>query len=394
MTKTEYEAKRAELMNASRDLIESGDIEGATTQMNNVEQLDREFTAAATAQANLAALEDNAAVPNLENLTTQPIQGGKVVETMNTVTTTFEDVVKSDIYRNAFYKKLQGKELNADEMTAYTTGSGSAGAAIPTKTADELVRKMKEVAPLLDEITLLRAAGNVTIGIQLSRDSVHQHTENVAITASTDALTYVTLGSYEFFKLVPISMSVQTMTIDAFEGWLVDGIYEDIALKIENVIIYGTGSSQPAGLASITWTSGTNLISTTASITYDNICTLMTYPEKGLRKGAKFLCNSSFPYTVLAGIKDSTGRPIFVESMKDGVPGTLMGKPVLISDEVNDNELYFGQFKKIYGNLSRDIEVKSNENSGFRNGTIDYRGAAMFDSKVAAPRAFGKLIKN
>ena len=301
---------------------------------------------------------------------------------------------ESKEYRSAFFKTLQGKDLNEAEKRAMTSAAGSAGAAIPTETANVLVQKMLETAPLLAEITLLRIAGNVTIATGLERDSAYQHAENEAITASTDVLASVTLAGYEFFKLVSISKTVQTMAIDAFEGWLTDALYEDVALKIENSIIYGSGSSAPGGLASITLTAGTNLISTTASISYKDICDLMTYPVKGLRKGAKFLCNSTFPYTQLAGIKDEQKRPIFVESMAEGVPSRLMGREVLISDEVADDELYFGQFKKIFGNLSSDITVESSTQSGFRNGTIDYRGGALFDCKVAAPRAFGKFKKN
>ena len=307
---------------------------------------------------------------------------------------TKENVLKSAEYRSAFFKTLQGKELNEAEKRAMTSAAASAGAAIPTETANVLVQKMLETAPLLAEITLLRIAGNITIATGLERDSAYQHTENEAITASTDVLASVTLAGYEFFKLVSISKTVQTMAIDAFEGWLTDALYEDIALKIENSIIYGGGSSAPGGLASITLTAGTNLISTTASITYKDVCDLMTYPEKGLRKGAKFLCNSTFPYTQLAGIKDDQKRPIFVQSMAEGVPDRLMGKEVLISDEVNDDELYYGQFKKIFGNLSSDITVESSTQSGFRNGTIAYRGGALFDCNVPAPRAFGKFKKN
>ena len=75
---------------------------------------------------------------------------------------------------------------------------------------------MLETAPLLAEITLLRIAGNVTIATGLERDSAYQHAENEAITASTDVLASVTLAGYEFFKLVSISKTVQTMAIDAF----------------------------------------------------------------------------------------------------------------------------------------------------------------------------------
>ena len=64
-------------------------------------------------------------------------------------------------YRNAFLKKLQGNTLNAVEQRALTSVADSAGAAIPTQTADEIVTKLKQVAPLLNEITLLQVAGSV-----------------------------------------------------------------------------------------------------------------------------------------------------------------------------------------------------------------------------------------
>lgn len=302
--------------------------------------------------------------------------------------------VESPEYRTAFFKTLQRKTLTEVEQRAYTTGMGSAGAAIPTETSKELVKKMLETAPLLNEIQLLHVMGNVTVATQLSRDDAYVHAEGTTITASSDALAYVTLAGYGFAKLVQISKEVQTMTIPEFEGWLVDGLAEDLALQIENKIIYGTGTNEPTGIASITWTAGTNLISTTSNISYDNVCALMTYPDKGLRRNCKFLCNSSFPFTQLAGIKDSQNRPIFVQSMAEGVPSRLMGREVLISDKVNDDELYYGDFKKIVGNLPQDIEIESSTQSSFSKGLIDYRGYAIFDCKVSAPRAFGKFKKN
>ncbi len=323
-----------------------------------------------------------------------PVPGIIPTEERKAENMTREEIVASPEYRTAFYKQLQNKTLTDAEQRALSSASGSAGAAIPTQTADLIVKKMYETAPMLSEITLLRVAGNITIATGLNSDKAYQHGENAAITESTDTLAYVTLAGFEMAKLITISKTVQTMAINAMEQWLVDTIFNGVALKIENAIIYGTGTNEPGGLGSILMTAGTNLISTTAALSYDNVCTLMTYPQKGLRKGAKFLCNSSFPYTQLAGIKDSSNRPIFVESMKDGVPGTLMGKPVLISDEVNDNELYYGNYKYIYGNLASDIVVESSTQSGFRNGSIDYRGCAIFDCDVAAPLAFAKFKKN
>lgn len=295
-------------------------------------------------------------------------------------------------YRSAFFKRLLNQPLTEAEERAIVQSGGNG--VIPVETANELVHKMKEVAPLLSEITLSRVAGMVTVGTLLNPDDAYIHAENSTITASNDTLAYVTLGGYEFAKVVPVSKSMQAMSVDAFEGWLIDIIYEDVAAKIENAIITGTGTNEPGGLGSILMTAGTNLISTTASITYDDVCTLMTYPTKGFRKKAKFLCNSSFVFTGLAKIKDSQNRPILVESMAAGVPPRVMGRELLVSDECPDDTLFYGDFTKIFGNLSSDIEVEVSEHSSFRAGMVDYRGFAVFDCKVAAPRAFGKFKKN
>ncbi len=358
----------------------------------DVDALEKEYRSLKEERAEIEAkIEKRAAL--LKEVETK----GAPVEDLNAELRKDEPTMPNDIYgtpeyRSAFFKTLQGKALNEAETRAMT--SANSGGVIPTQTANEIVAKILETAPLLSKITLTRVAGNITIGTGLSRDDAYLHGEGTAITASTDTLAYVTLGGYEFFKIIQVSKAMQTMAIDAFESYIVNALYEDVALQIEKAIITGNGTNQPGGLESITWTASTNLISTTASMSYDDVCNLMTYPEKGFRKKGEFLCNSTFKYTHLAKIKDDQKRPIFVESMSEGVPDRLMGKPVNISDECPDDTIYFGELGRIFGNLASDITVDVSEHSSFKNGLTDYRGGAVFDCKVAAPRAFGKFKKN
>lgn len=341
-------------------------------------------------------LERKAELEDLETrkAAAEALEGGALGDSIEQKGNEMEQIYTpaSPEYRSAFFKQILNKPLTEVEERAIT--SSGANGVIPVQTANELVHRMKEIAPLLSEITLMRVAGNVTVGTMLEPDDAYIHQEAATITASNDALAYVSLAGYEFFKIVPISKTVQTMSVEEFEEWLMEIIAEDIAAKIENAIITGTGTNQPGGLGSITMTAGTNLISTTASITYDDVCTLMTYPAKGFRKKAKFMCNSTFQFGELAKIKDSNLRPILVESVAAGVAPRLMGRELLISEECPDGTLWFGDFTKIFGNLSSDITVDKSEHSSFRAGLVDYRGFAEFDCKVAAPRAFGKFKKN
>ena len=79
--------------------------------------------------------------------------------------------------------------------------------------------------------------GAVKFAIEGTVTSADMHTENATITASTDTLVEVELSTYEITKLVQISASVKTMTIPAFEAWLVLQLAEAIAMKIEALAV-------------------------------------------------------------------------------------------------------------------------------------------------------------
>jgi len=308
------------------------------------------------------------------------------VETMDNITATKE-------YRSAFFKRLLGKPLTEIEERAYTSADQSAYAVIPVETANMIFEKMKKVAPMLNQITLLRVAGNVKFAIEGTRNVAAIHTENAAITPATDTLTYVTLAGYEYAKVIRISKTVATMAIDAFETWLVNMLAEDIARAIEDDIINGTDSNEPKGVEKAnTWTTGTLISVAASALDFDDIMDLIALLPNGYMSNAKFLCNSRMFYGTLAKIKDAEGSPIYVRDMESGVGFRIMGFPVILSDYVANNTAYFGDFSKVIGNLSQDIMVESSTQSGFLANAIDFRGTAIFDCDIAVPEAFRKLI--
>ena len=308
------------------------------------------------------------------------------VETMDNITATKE-------YRSAFFKRLLGKPLTEIEERAYTSADQSAYAVIPVETANMIFEKMKKVAPMLSQITLLRVAGNVKFAIEGTRNVAAIHTENEAITPATDTLTYVTLAGYEYAKVIRISKTVATMAIDAFETWLVNMLAEDIARAIEDDIINGTDSNEPKGVEKAnTWTTGTLISVAASALDFDDIMDLIALLPNGYMSNAKFLCNSRMFYGRLAKIKDAEGSPIYVRDMESGVGFRIMGFPVILSDYVANNTAYFGDFSKVIGNLSQDIMVESSTQSGFLANAIDFRGTAIFDCDIAVPEAFRKLV--
>ena len=304
-----------------------------------------------------------------------------------------EEILASREYRSAFFKRLLGRPLNEVEERAYTSADNSAGAVIPLETANMIFEKMVKVAPMLNQITLLRVAGNIKFAIEGTRNLAAIHTENEAITPATDTLTYVTLAGYEYAKVIRISKTVATMAIDAFETWLVNMLAEDIARAIEDDIINGTGSNEPKGVEKAnTWTTGALISVAATALDFDDIMDLIALLPNGYMSNAKFLCNSRMFYGTLAKIKDAEGSPIYVRDMEAGVGFRIMGFPVILSDYVANNTAYFGDFSKVIGNLSQDIMVESSTQSGFLANAIDFRGTAIFDCDIAVPEAFRKLV--
>lgn len=296
-------------------------------------------------------------------------------------------------YRNAFLKKLQGNTLNAVEQRALTSVADSAGAAIPTQTADEIVTKLKQVAPLLNEITLLQVAGSVKYAVEDVRANAARHAEGTAISDSGDKLLSVQLGGYEYVKLISISKAVQSMAVDAFEGWLVQILSEDIARAIEYDIVNGTGENAPKGIVNAnTWDDTNSLtVASGSALTYANACNFVGLLDGAYDANAKFLMSKKTLYQDFIPLMDKSKHDLVIRNAN----GTfnILGYPVLLSDSVALHDAYLGDFKKYVGNLSQNITVESSVDSGFKTNTIDFRGTAIFDGKPAIGEAFVKLTK-
>ncbi len=293
--------------------------------------------------------------------------------------------IKSPEYRDMWVRNLQGN-LTAEERAVYNSGNTNA---VPTIIADKFFEKMKKLAPMLSEITLLRVAGNLKFIAEGTRNTATKHTENSVMTPSEDATVSVTLGGFEFMKLIQISRTAKMMSIDAFEGWLVEMLAGDIARAIDNYIL----NDSTNGIAALTWTSNTNQI-VESTYTYKTVTDLIALLPAAYDAEAKFITNKKTLYNKIAQIVDSSKRPIFVQDTASGLPGRLMGYPVVVDDYVtSDNDaLYLGKWTDVVGNLSEDIHVDVDESAGFTANALMYRGLAVFDSKPAKNDAIVRLV--
>lgn len=374
MNREEYMNKRNALIAEAQELLDAGKVAEAAEKRAQVERLDEEFEVAAAETANLNALAN-----------IQPPAPFSTRESMGS-----DPENKEAVYRVAFFKRLQGKELSPEELTAYSSGASSAGAVIPTQTAEEIITKLKERAPLLQEITLLQVQGNVTFAVEGTNNTAAIHTENASITPAADTLVKVSLSGWEVTKLIQVSDTVKTMSINAFEGWLVDMLVESIADKISDMIINGTGSSQAKGIEKANTWGDTNSVSVAkaGSLTAANVQTLIGLLGGGYDANAKFIMSKKTLYTDFMPLQDNSKNDIVT---REGRSYYVYGYPVLIDSRVTEHEAYLGDLKKYVGNLAESVNVKADFD--IDTNSNKYLGVAIFDGTPALGEAFVKLVK-
>lgn len=152
------------------------------------------------------------------------------------------------LYRSAWLKTLQGKPLTDDEKRAYSTASGSGLPIIPETTANQIIKKMYEVAPILQRCKIFHVPGNFKFAIEGTNDEAALHTENAAITAASDSLGSVSLTGYEIVKLVKASRACSEMALSAFESYIVEVIAESVAAALKSTFSPARAPTSPAAL--------------------------------------------------------------------------------------------------------------------------------------------------
>lgn len=306
--------------------------------------------------------------------------------------------IDSPEYRTAWIKSLRNNAyvgtvdpLTDAEQRAFTTVAGSAGAAIPTQTANTILEKVTQYAPLLSKINLLRVPGMVTFAVEDTVNAAAYHTENDTISASNDKLKSITLSAYEITKLIPISKSVKLMSIPAFETWLVDSLARSIADKISETILLGTGSTQGTGIdKAATWDQSTNSVQvgSAASLTTEDVLKLISLLPGGYDARAEFIMSKQTLFNDFMPLQDKGKNDIVVMS---GGSYYIYGYPVQLDQRVKAHEAYLGDLYTVIGNMPEDVTVTS----AFDIDTNSYKflGCAMFDCKPSMSDAFVKLEK-
>lgn len=401
-----YEEERAELMSKAEEAMAVNNVQLANDYMNKVDKLDekhkemaeaekrleeakRAETAEAEAkkEAEILASVNEASMEEPQNIDLNTVtENTNLVEketiNMSENKMTKDTLVMTREYHDAYWANIMHRATQ-DQLNMLTTASTSAGAAVPQITIDRIEEVLTKMAGVISQADIMNVPGLVSVPYESTMNDAALHTELNAISDAGDVVSALPMPTYELTKLLSLSGNLEETSIASFEDWVESNLYRSILYRADKYAILGTGSSQPAGLASLTFTAGTNGVALSADLAYDDLATAVGLLPSYYDNSAVWMMSKKTYWTTVRGLA--------LGDTKDSVVNDrmLLGYPVVFDDFVTDDVIFFGSIREgLKINIPGSIKVE--QGRYLRANAYDFLGSANFACNVI-PNAFVKI---
>lgn len=292
----------------------------------------------------------------------------------------------------AFENYLRGRVIHerAGELTKTDNGS-----VIPTTIAQQIIKKVYDVSPILDKSQKYNVKGKLQIPYYDTTSggiNVAYATEFTPLTSSNGQFKNIQLDGFLAGALSKISNSLINNSQFDIVSFVVDQMGEDIARFIEHELLIGT-SNKVDGLSKLT-----NSVTAAAqtAITADEVVKLKD-SVKDVYQGNAIWVMSPATRTALRLLKGSNGHYLLQDDITAEFGSTLLGKPVYVSDNMPNmakgaTTIYYGDMTGLATKFSENITTQV-----LREKYADEHATGVvawfeFDAKVQDAQKLAKLV--
>lgn len=292
----------------------------------------------------------------------------------------------------AFENYIRGKLVH--ERAGELTKSDN-GAVIPTTIAQKIIKRVYDVAPILEKSTKYNVKGTLQIPYyddQTSTLKVAYQDEFKPLTSSNGTFKSISLTGFLAGALSKISNSLINNSQFDIVNFVVTEMGDSIARFIEHELLQGT-PDKVTGLSTVK--NATTTASATA-ITSDEIIKLKDSIKDTFQNSAIFIMSNS-TRTALRLLKDSTGRYLLNDDVTSPFGTTLLGKPVFVSDNMDDiaggkTVIYYGDMSCLATKFNEEVNVQVLREKYADEHATGVVGWFEFDSKVENEQGLAKLV--
>lgn len=236
----------------------------------------------------------------------------------------------------------------SEEARANLTKSTN-GYEIPASISEEIISAAREMSPLLAKCNFVQTKGDLIFPVYGedtdNKINVAYSNEFAALTANSGKITTIDIRGFLVGALVKVSRSlIDNVDIDVV-AFVIKEMGKAFAFFMEREAINGT-SGKTTGIIP----AAKNIVNVAADkLTADDLIDLQTAVNSIFQKNAYWTVNPK-TLAVIRKFKDNENRYLLTQSLDEGFPWMLLGKPVYISD--NMPEIGTGNVSVIYGDMA------------------------------------------
>lgn len=279
------------------------------------------------------------------------------------------------------------REQRTDEMA-----KGDNGTVIPTTIANRIIDTVKQVAPIYALTTKFNVKGKLQFPVAKNAITTGYQTEFKDIASSAVGFDNVELDGHLIGALSKVSVSLINNAQFDIVDYVVNKIAQSIAEFLEKELI--AGDTYIKGITDTSYENkGVKKVETATkgTLTADDLIDTQAALKMNVQDGCQWLMNQDM-LTKVRKLKDNNGQYILNPDLRAGFGYELLGKPVMISDEMPADTVVYGNWSAMYVNIHEDINIRQlNEVYAAQHG-VGFVAWAELDAKLVEQDKFAKLV--
>ena len=261
-----------------------------------------------------------------------------------------EQKTQEELEERAFVKYVLGAAAGLEERAGeLNLTMANNGAIVPTSIANKIIKKVKDISPILSRATVYYMTGELKVpvyGASSGHDVKVAYSDDFTeLTADAGKFTSVDLKGYLVGALTLIGRKLKTNAMFNVTDFIVNYMAEEIAAFLEGELLNGTTSKMEGALS----TTNEKTAAAAAAITADELIDLQAKVKQAFQSDACWIMHPE-TFTAVKKLKDGQNRYLLQDDFTGEFPYRLLGKPVFVSD--NMPKIATGAKTVLYGDMS------------------------------------------
>ena len=299
-------------------------------------------------QASFDAIEKE--IADIDKTIEAEERAAKAKNTKETGDNGAEQKTQEELEERAFVKYVLGAAAGLEERAGeLNLTMANNGAIVPTSIANKIIKKVKDISPILSRATVYYMTGELKVpvyGASSGHDVKVAYSDDFTeLTADAGKFTSVDLKGYLVGALTLIGRKLKTNAMFNVADFIVNYMAEEIAAFLEGELLNGTTSKMEGALS----TTNEKTAAAAAAITADELIDLQAQVKQAFQSEACWIMHPE-TFTAVKKLKDGQSRYLLQDDFSGEFPYRLLGKPVFVSD--NMPKIATGAKTVLYGDMS------------------------------------------